>query len=617
MTDKQHSTLPEDVIERFRIAALERLERLENAWAKLTADPNDAATIALVEREVHTIKGESRMVGFTDVDMVAHKLEDILEVCRERHFQISDDVDLVVTMALRFMAMLIRKKAGQTLGGIDLPGFVRQIDTVIRDTRIVHPLRGRVASTALRLDQRELFSAKVRDRLAGVAVDLFLELSGRDSKRIRRAWNQLRDSLAPAAPDPIAPVLAKHESGARDLARDLGKQVAIEFSLADDARAPSSIVKALDTATLHLVRNAIDHGIEAPAARIARGKPEQGAIRVRCVVENERVILDVTDDGQGIDFAQVHARGIELGLLAPGGAPSDAELSKLLFHPHLTTRAQATSVSGRGIGLDAVHGQISAVGGEVQVASRPGQGTTWTIAIPSPLRRFRVRRFAVRGTAVGFAVPADWTITTEAANTTEIDLVEELGLGTPTGNPLTYVLTRDDDQVRIGAMGEPVDCEARWLVTPAATSLAGVVSIDGTECILLKPDVLVASSGRVAIVDDSEIVRELVRFSLKPHGVEVTLFDDPAPLVGSLAVKPVDLVLLDLSFKGLDVGALIRRIKSSLPDCVVYLHSDRTPIELARIAETAGADGHLAKAMGREQFVTRVLRILRSRRSHG
>lgn len=610
---EHRGTLPEEAIARFRATALERIERLEDGWAKLASNPTDTTAIAAFEHELHTLKGEARMVGFTDVDLVAHKLEDVVEVCRERDFQITDDVDLVTTMALRFMAMLIRKKAGQTLGGIDLPGFVRQLDSVVHDTRGQHPLRGRTP-TALKQDL-EVLPAKLRERLAGVAVDLFLEIAaGRDHKRIRRGWQHLRDALAPAEPEPIAPVLARHEAGAHDLARDLGKQVVIELALADDVRAPASIVRALDIATLHLVRNAIDHGIETADARVEASKPPIGTIGVRCAVELGRVILEISDDGQGIDFPAVRQCAIALGLLSEHATPTDAELANLLFHPGLTTRAIATPVSGRGIGLDVVHGQIAAVGGHVEVVSHPGRGTTWTVVVPSPHRRFPVRRFAVRGTAVQLAVTGDWELEVTGASNA-IDLVEELGLGPATSNPYTMVLTRGEEPsqevVRIGVATDPVEDEARWLVSPPADGLAGVVAIDGVECLAIKPEALLATSGRVAIVDDSEIVRELVGFSLRPYGVEVVPLDDPQRLLGTLADQPFHLVLLDLSFKGVDVAALVRQIKQAAPDCAVYLHSDRTPIDLARIAETAGADGYLAKALGREQFVARVLRILR------
>jgi two-component system chemotaxis sensor kinase CheA len=598
--------LPEDVIDRFRVAALERLERLETAWMQLTADPNDAEAIAAIERDVHTLKADSRMVGFTDVDMVAHKLEDVLGVARERNFQISDDVDLVVTMALRFMTMLIRKKAGQTLGGIDLPGFVQQIDAVVRETRRQHPLPGRSStSPSVKLDpNKELLSAVVRDRLASVALDLFLELaSGRDSRRLRRSWNQLRDSLAPPDPSAIAPVLAKHEAGAEHLARELGKDVTVTFVLDPIARTAAPIIEALDIAALHLVRNAIDHGIAA-----------RGQLRVRCEIRDEHAILEVADDGQGIDFARVHDRAADLGLIACDARPTDAELSKLLFYSGLSTRGTPSVVSGRGIGLDAVHSAVDAVGGTIEVASKPGGGTTWTITIPSPSRSFPVHRFTIRGTALPFAVPAEWKLEVAQQLQGSLDLVEELGLGTPTTNPLTLLLTRGATTVQIGAATEPILADARWLVATSADTVAGVVAIDGTECLVIRPEALVTCSGKVTIVDDSEIVRELVGFSLKPYGIEVIPFDEPGPLIGTLAVRPVDLVLLDLSFKGLDIAGLIQRIKAALPACVVYLHSDRTPIELAQIAETSKADGHLSKTIGRDQFVARVLRILRSRR---
>ena len=310
MSSNSHS-LSAEIIDRFRIGSLERIERLEALWTRLMADPNDTETVIAIDREVHTLKGEARMVGFTDVDMVAHKLEDVLELARERGFHINDDVDLVVTMALRFMAMLIRKKAGQTLGGIDLPGFVRQIDSVMRDARRQHPLRGRVStSSALKVDpNKDLLSTTVRDRLAGVALDLFLELSsGRESRRVRRSWKTLRDSLAPPDPVAIAPILGKHEGAARDLANDLCKEVDLSFALDADARTSPAIVEALDVAMLHLIRNAIDHGVESVDQRA--GKAFTATLTVRCTVDSDHVILEISDDGRGIDFESVRSRAV-------------------------------------------------------------------------------------------------------------------------------------------------------------------------------------------------------------------------------------------------------------------------------------------------------------------
>jgi len=267
------------------------------------------------------------------------------------------------------------------------------------------------------------------------------------------------------------------------------------------------------------------------------------------------------------------------------------------------------------LGVDRFHLVGAKIGGTVAMRSRFGEGATWTVVIPSAQRRFPVHKLIVRGTTVPFAIPADWTITTAESSDGAIDLIEELGLGPPHANPLVLQLSRGDTSVRIAVAAAPQDAEARWLVTTSADTLAGVASIDNVECLVLKPELLVHTSGKVAVIDDSEIVREMVAFTLEPYGIEVALFEQLEPVSGTLAVKPVDIVLLDLSFKGMDIAATVQRLKQTLPTVEVYLHSDRTPVELARLAEQAKADGHIAKAAGRDQFVARVLRILRTKRS--
>src|SRR5687767_9403818 len=125
---------PEDLVTQFRVVAQERLERIEAAWAHMLVALGDDSGAAL-HREVHTLKGESRVLGFTDVNLVCHKLEDLLEVARARGYAIDEDFDLTVNMALRFMGMLVRKRVGSQLSGIDLPGFVRQIDQILQEAR--------------------------------------------------------------------------------------------------------------------------------------------------------------------------------------------------------------------------------------------------------------------------------------------------------------------------------------------------------------------------------------------------------------------------------------------------------------------------------------------------
>ena len=126
--------LPDNLIEQYRTVALERLDRIESGWEQVIATLDVVAAEAL-HRELHTLKGESRLVGFLDVDTVCHKLEDLLDVARGRGYAVDEDFDLAVNMAVRFMVMLVRKRVGTALGGFDLPGFVRHIDQLVGEAR--------------------------------------------------------------------------------------------------------------------------------------------------------------------------------------------------------------------------------------------------------------------------------------------------------------------------------------------------------------------------------------------------------------------------------------------------------------------------------------------------
>ena len=128
--------LPPEIIQQFREVALERIARIEEAWSQVLVKLDDELS-KVIHREVHTLKGESRVVGFTDVNLITHKLEDLLDVARNRGYAVGDDFDLAVTVVFGFLAMLVRKKAG-THNRIDLPGFIRQ--SIARSSSSSHSL---------------------------------------------------------------------------------------------------------------------------------------------------------------------------------------------------------------------------------------------------------------------------------------------------------------------------------------------------------------------------------------------------------------------------------------------------------------------------------------------
>jgi HPt (histidine-containing phosphotransfer) domain-containing protein len=190
--------LPEHLVEQFRAVAQERVVRIEAAWAQVLVAVDDEASNQL-HREVHTLKGESRMLGFTDVHLVCHKLEDLLEVARARGYAVDDDFDLSVNMALRFMTMLARKKVGSHLGGIDLPGFIRQIDQVLSESRPEVP-RTRSGSfpPTNRINGLARVPSALREKLAPIALDTFIEYAsalGVRRDRLRSSWHALREMI--------------------------------------------------------------------------------------------------------------------------------------------------------------------------------------------------------------------------------------------------------------------------------------------------------------------------------------------------------------------------------------------------------------------------------------
>jgi len=486
-------TLPDNIVHQFRTVALERLERVEAAWASVLTSLDEDA-IVLIDREIHTLKGESRMVGFTDVNLVCHKLEDLFEVARACGYAVAEDFDLAITMALRFMAMLVRKKVGSQLAGIDLPGFVRQIEHVLSEARgEVTPARARNITPMHRTaHSSKAVSPAVRGRLAPIAVDMFLEYAaarGNHRNRLRVSWHSLRDLVGIHRALIGTGQLIKHEVGAYALAKELGKQIEVAIEIGG-AEVTTDVLAALDLAVLHLVRNAIDHGIELPAERAAACKRATGKIRVGGGAIGDVFELVVEDDGAGIAYGKVRQRAGELGLSAPATDDDDRWID-LLCHPGLSTRAEATDVSGRGVGLDAARASIVDVGGKLSMTSKRGEGTRWRIAIP--LTSMMIEGHVVRPPEVPVSVfiESSWAPTTSGRGTS-VDLGRMLGFSTGDHPCVQTWFARGDEAFGIGSERPATPTQARKLVVTPSSAIAEVVTIDGVESLLLRPDVLIA-----------------------------------------------------------------------------------------------------------------------------
>ena len=485
--------IPEELVQQFRSVALQRLERVEGAWGSVLSSLDDDAAVS-IHREIHTLKGESRIVGFTDVNMVCHKLEDLLEVARSRGYAVDDDFDLAVNMALRFMAMLVRKKVGAQLQGIDLPGFIKQIDGLLAEAKP----EGRVRSTTtgshpVRRDSgTQRVPAAVRAKLGPIAIDAFVEYAaarGTRRDRLRSSWHSLRELIGIQRAVVGGGQLTKHRSNALELAHDLGKQLDITFEI-ESAEITAEMLAALDAAVLHLVRNAIDHGIEAPAARTAAGKPATAAIRVECKSVGDKLSLVVEDDGRGVAIDEVLARAIELGLVAATAASRDRWF-ELVCQPGFTTRKEANEVSGRGVGLDVVRAAVADLAGTFTAKTTTGAGTIWTIELPLPKLAIAGNVFRVHHVPFPLVIDEAWRPIGTTPGAPIIDLALRLGLADEAAHDPPRYLTNGKVTIGLVTDRSPSPVQARRLIAVPAPSFAEIVTLDTVEGLLIHPERMV------------------------------------------------------------------------------------------------------------------------------
>lgn len=206
------------------------------------------------------------------------------------------------------------------------------------------------------------------------------------AQRLNIITSELQERVMKTRMQPIGTVWGKLPRIVRDLAHQLGKQVRLEME-GKDTELDKSLIEAIKDPLTHIVRNTVDHGIEAPDKRRQAGKPTEGLLKLTAGHEGGQVNIEIRDDGAGIDLDRVRAKAIELGLVSVelANAMSDAEAVQLIFMPGFSTAAKVTNVSGRGVGMDVVKTNIEKIGGSVEVRTVAGQGTIFKIKIPLTL----------------------------------------------------------------------------------------------------------------------------------------------------------------------------------------------------------------------------------------
>ena len=224
------------------------------------------------------------------------------------------------------------------------------------------------------------------------------------ARRLDSVTADLRETVMQARMQPVGNLFGKFPRMVRDLARTCGRDVRVEFT-GQETGLDKSLLEAIKDPLTHAVRNAVDHGIEAPADRVLAGKPAEGCVRLKAFHQSGSVVIEVADDGAGIPMERVLAKAIERNLVTEEQAAgmSEREALQLIFLPGFSTAAAVTTVSGRGVGMDVVRANVEKVGGSVEIESRRGEGTTLRLRVPLTLAI--VPSLVVRSGGQSFALP--------------------------------------------------------------------------------------------------------------------------------------------------------------------------------------------------------------------
>lgn len=458
---------------------------------------------------------------------------------------------------------------------------------------------------------------------------------------------QLYDTALACRMRPLADVLVGQTRMVRDLARSLDKQVRLQIE-GDKTQVDRDVLERLEAPLVHLLRNALDHGIEAPAVRLAAGKPAEGVISIKARQQAGTLLLEIADDGAGVDLEQLRATIIQRQLASTETAAqlSEEELLSFLFLPGFSLRGQVTELSGRGVGLDAVQHMLRQLRGGIQLQQVRGQGARFLLEVPLTLSVVRSLVVEIGGEAYAFPMAhIERMCELEPAAIVQLEgrqhfTYEERPVGLVAAAQLLQRPAGEAPQARIPvvliAAGEALHGiaverfigERTLVVLPLDPRLgklqsvaAGAVLDDGAPVLILDIEDLqraldkLLSSGRleridrgsqglgaarkrVLVVDDSLTVRELQRKLLLNRGYQVAVAVDGMDGWNALRTEHFDLLITDIDMPrmdGIELVTLLRRDHrlQSLPVMVVS-YKDREE-DRSRGLE-AGADYYLAKA---------------------
>ncbi|RJF85487.1 chemotaxis protein CheA [Sphingomonas cavernae] len=557
----------DDILAEFIAETRETLEAVAGELVAWEANPDDRDRLDTIFRFVHTVKGSCGFLDLPRLEKLSHAAEDVLSEVRDG--KRAADTRLVSAV------LAVIDRIGELAEAIDTGEAVPDgDDLLIAALRVEHPvepveieaqsvpvMRGNIRSIRISLDLLDRMMSGVSDlvlarnelsrRLQDTGVDPSIEGS---FERLSACVGDMRDTITRTRMQRIEKLFSSIPRMVRDIAGELGKSVDLQID-GGDVELDREMIEIIRDPLTHIIRNALDHGIESPALREKAGKSATGRLRVSARQSGNQIVIEVGDDGRGIDTERLVAKAVAAGVVTFERADKlskEAQLA-LIFEPGLSTAKSVTAISGRGVGMDVVRSNIERIGGVVDLDNAPGKGLAISIRVPLTLTI--IPALTVSAAGQSFAIPRSAIQEIVRENSASVSL-ERVG---------TAMVARIRDQ-RIplisleAVLGLPEEAEqgvrslvvlnptggANYAISVAALHdhqelvirpscpaimatgvYAGMTLPDtGRPMLLLDPAGIAETSGILAITFDDDTVIEAVREADADERVSMLLFRD-------------------------------------------------------------------------------------------
>lgn len=711
-----------ELLRLFKAESEEHLAHLDDGLLRLEKTPADQPLLEELFRESHSLKGAARMLGLSQIETAAHDLESILNAARKGETPLTPETIESMNAALIELRQQVQEALSNADSGVrnveltpaqnpalSIPQTATRItnstepppdpqsplpfriDTVRVETRKLDDLltqagelsviqgrsRHRLAlieellerwATLERGRRNRMASPSARHRAEGDAPVRFGNLLKQtrdalfdDSTRLEAVVNLLEDQVRSIRLLPLSTVFSLFPRMVRDLSLEQGKEAELVLE-GGDITVDKRILEEMKDPLMHLIRNAIDHGIESPAERELLGKPRGGTVRLSAMRENASVLLEVVDDGRGLDMAAIRLVAKKRGLHDETtlAAMTPAQLQQLIFMAGFSTSAYVTELSGRGVGLDVVRANVERMKGGIHLETSPNRGMTVQMRLPLSLATTRLL-LAKAGNRL-YGLPVEFIHTSRRVRETDIFTLEGRFAVMLDGNPviaayladllelsatepvvaasdiLACVVLQVGDE-RLGLLVDELLAEEEVVPKPLGAPLRRVRNVStlamlgsGEICAVLNPADLLRSARKagnslqsdeheihreankavILLVEDSALIRAMEQRILEDGGYEVVTAVDGVDALNVLGSHSFNAVVSDIMMPNMDGLALTARIRAEprYKELPIILVTSLASNEDKRRGLDAGANAYIPKPTFDQRVLLETLKRL-------